>query len=65
MKKDKTTIQSVTENQFWQPTLKLRFFRREGKCTEDSINIETVLQQLHTSNLGNTEWRDIPTEIES
>lgn len=56
----------------WSPSVKLRFVKRNfsdfnhqvigGTCPEKYVN---VLQQLHTSNVGNREWRDIPIETES
>ena len=47
--------------EFWSPTVQIRFARRVGKSKEDWINVETVLQQLYISNLGNEKWEDVPT----
>lgn len=68
MKKDKSTIESVTQSQVWQPSVKLRFVKRDVQ--PDNIHLlpsktEKILQQLFTSNLGNREWRDVPVETES
>ena len=68
MKKDKITIESLTQNQVWQPRVQLRFVKRDVQ--PDNIHLlpsktEKILQQLFTSNLGNQEWRDIPIEMES
>ena len=68
MKKDKITIESLTQSQIWQPRVQLRFVKRDVQ--PDNIHLlpsktEKILQQLFTSNLGNQEWRDIPIEMES
>ncbi len=59
-------------SEVWQPSVQLRFVKRTvndfnsqlvgGKQLQKTINI---LQQLHTSNLGNREWKDVPTEKEN
>lgn len=43
--------------EIWQPSVQLRFVER-------FIIPQKVLQQLHTSNLGNRKWIDVPTEKE-
>jgi len=68
MKKDKITIESLTQSQIWQPSVQLRYVERDVQ--PDNIYLlpsktEKILQQLFTSNLGNREWRDIPIEMES
>lgn len=49
--------------EFWSPTVQIRWVRREVHTKIDWINIETVLQQLYRSNLGNEKWEDVPTII--
>ncbi len=56
----------------WQPSVQIRFVKRKvidftgqligGMCSQKN---ENILQQLHTSNLGNREWKDVPIETES
>ncbi len=49
----------------WQPSVILRFLEsKNGTLPNGDWKIEKVLQQLHTSNLGNQKWIDVPTELE-
>ena len=58
--------------EYWQPSVQIRFVKRKfidfsnqivgGTQLQKDVNI---LQQLHTSNLGNREWKDVPVETES
>lgn|GEM_PF-3033715 len=64
-------VGDIIVSEFWQPSVRLRFVKRTvndfsiqvvgGDCPKKSVNI---LQQLHTSNLGNREWKDIPIVTE-
>lgn len=57
--------------EYWQPSVQIRFVKIKvidfsnqlvgGMQPKKDVNI---LQQLHTSNLGNREWRDVPIETE-
>ncbi len=51
------TITETAALEFWQPSVQLRFVER-------GIVPRRILQQLHTSNLGNREWKDVELEIE-
>ena len=72
MKKEKLSYATITVAEIWQPSVQLRFINRTitdfnnklvgGERLKKSVNI---LQQLHTSNLGNREWKDVPVETES
>lgn len=63
---------SIRAAEVWQPSVQLRFVRRKvndfsnqlvgGECLQKTLNI---LQQLHTSNLGSREWKDVPVSDES
>jgi len=58
-------------SEYWQPSVQIRFIKRKvidfssqlvgGMQLQKDVNI---LQQLHTSNLGNREWIDVPIETE-
>ncbi len=71
MKKEKL-VKTLSAFEIWSPSVKLRFVKRNVNdfnhqvigviCPQKSVNI---LQQLHTSNLGNREWKDVPIETES
>jgi hypothetical protein len=43
----------------WQPSVQLRWFEKKSEYT-GGFKTEKILQQLHTSNLGNREWKDVP-----
>ncbi|MBC5838782.1 hypothetical protein [Flavobacterium muglaense] len=72
MKKETIRIGYLTIVEVWQPSVQLRFVNRlvndfnsqlvGGRSLQKNIN---VLQQLHTSNLGNREWKDVPIETQS
>ena len=72
MKKEKLQYANITVVELWQPSVQLRFVKRKvidfssqlvgGTQLQKEVNI---LQQLHTSNLGSLEWRDVPIETES
>ena len=72
MKEQNIIYATVTVDEFWIPSVKLRFVKRRvidfnsqlvgGMHLYKEVNI---LQQLHTSNLGNYKWIDIPTELEN
>lgn len=47
-------------DEFWTPSVQLRWIERAEKVDKDSYKLEKVLQQKHVSNLGNVEWIDIP-----
>ena len=59
-------LNTVVEH--WQPSVMLRWIKKEYRYTDLSgitcVKSERVLQQLHTSNLGNREWKDIEIEIQ-
>lgn len=52
------TIIEGMEAEVWQASVRLRFVERGLMIPQK------VLQQLHTSNLGNRKWIDVPTEKE-
>lgn len=52
----------ISDSEYWKPSKLLRWAEKLVTIDENSGIIKTVLQQLYTSNLGNREWRDIPTE---
>ena len=72
MKKETIRMTDFTIAEVWQPSVQLRFVNRlvndfssqlvGGRGLQKNINI---LQQLHTSNLGNREWKDVPIETQS
>mgnify|MGYP003615713790 FL=1 len=72
MKKETLQYANITVVEYWNPSVQLRFVKRKvsdfsnqivgGAHLKKEVNI---LQQLHTSNLGNIEWKDVPTETES
>ena len=57
--------------EYWQPSVQIRFVKRKvidfssqlvgGMQLQKDVNI---LQQLHISNLGTREWKDVPIETE-
>lgn len=51
MKKDTINLPQSQVTTFWQPTTNLRFVN----------GAEKILQQCWISNLGTSEWRNIPT----
>jgi hypothetical protein len=57
--------------ELWQPSVQIRWFEFNKRIVQDGnfgaakVMSEKKLQQLHNSNLGNREWRDVPTETES
>ena len=57
--------------EIWQPSMQIRWFEFKqrvvaiGNFGAAKAVSEIKLQQLYTSNLGNKEWRDILTEMES
>ena len=68
MKKETLQYANITVVEYWQPSVQLRFIKRDVQ--PDNIHLlpsktEKILQQLHTSNLGNREWKDVPIETES
>ena len=68
MKKEAMNYVNITVAEVWQPSVQLRFLEQEYRYIDGGITCiktETTLQQLHTSNLGNREWKDVPTENES
>jgi len=58
----------VTEH--WTPTMRIRWFEFNarsipiGDFGDSKFISEKKLQQLYISNLGKTEWIDIPIEME-
>ena len=71
MKKETLRFENIEVAEVWQPSVQLRFVNRVvddfntqlvgGNCLKNNIKI---LQQLFTSNLGNREGKDVPSEIE-
>ena len=65
-------VETLSFSEVWQPSVQLRFIKINvidfnhkviGEiCLQKHVNI---LQQLHTSNLGNREWKDVPIRTES
>lgn len=51
--------------EYWKPSLQLRWIEKAVSIDENTGTIKMVLQQLHTSDLGNLEWKDVPVETES
>jgi hypothetical protein len=64
-----STLKDFSIAELWQPSVQIRFVKRKvidfssqligGVQLQKDVNI---LQQLHTSNLGNQEWKDVPIE---
>jgi hypothetical protein len=66
MKKETIRITSNVCDEYWNPSVQLRWVERNnGTMPNGDYKVEKVLQQLHTSNLGNREWKDVPTETQS
>jgi len=65
MKKETMNYATITVAEVWQPSVQLRFLEKTIAITEDTGTMKIILQQLHTSNLGKREWKDVPTEKES
>lgn len=63
MKKDQTIVPIGTQ-EFWQPTMNLRQLEIVVSSSPYHYNKGVMLQQLFTSNLGNYEWRNVPTVTE-
>lgn len=53
------------EAEIWQPSVQLRNVERKKIIHNGLYEKIIVLQQLYTSNLGNREWKDVATVIES
>jgi hypothetical protein len=43
----------------WQPSVRLRFIEKTVEIDENLGRRVKVLQQLHTSNTGKVEWKDV------
>jgi hypothetical protein len=58
------TINYATINvvELWHPSMQLRFLEKAVAIDEYTGTMKMILQQLYMSNLGNQEWRDVPTE---
>jgi hypothetical protein len=66
MKKETIRMTDFTISEYWNPSVQLRWTERNnGTMPNGDYKREKVLQQLHTSNLRNREWKDVPTETES
>lgn len=65
MKEQTMKYASAHVDEHWAPSMQLRNLIREGKSNDEWIIVETVLQQLFTSNLGNSQWKDVPVETEN
>jgi len=68
MKKEKINYATITVDEVWEPSVRLRFVKKDVQ--PENIHLlpsktEKILQQLHTSNLGHRDWKDVPVEIES
>ena len=60
--KVETNMGKSTVASLWQPSVQLRFLVRScGTLPNGECETEKVLQQLHTSNLGERKWLDVPT----
>ena len=59
------TISKEIISELWQPSVQFRFLEKAVAIDENTGTMKMVLQQLHTSNLGNREWKDVPVETES
>jgi hypothetical protein len=62
IKKETIQTSEISIVELWQPTLQLRFLEKAVAIDENTGAMKMILQQLHTSNLGNQEWRDVPSE---
>lgn len=58
-------VESWIESEVWKPIAQLRWVEKEVAIDQNTCTMKMVLQQLHTSNLRNHEWRDVPVETES
>lgn len=56
------TVTTINVVEYWNPSLLLRWIEKAVPIDENTGTMKMVLQQLYTSNLGNREWRDVPTE---
>jgi len=56
MKEQTMSYATITVAEYWNPSVQIRFVKRK------EVNI---LQQLFTSNLGNSQWKDVPVETEN
>jgi hypothetical protein len=65
MKKEKLSYATITVAEVWITSVQLRNVERILSSSNYHCEKGLILQQLHTSNLGNREWRDVPTETES
>jgi hypothetical protein len=65
MKKEKLSYATITVAEVWQPSVLLRWVEKAVAIDKNTGTMKMVLQQLHTSNLGNREWKDVPVETES
>jgi hypothetical protein len=71
MEKEKLSYATIRFAEVWIPSAQLRFLNRIVNDFSTQLvggqhlkKNDKILQQLYTSNLGNVEWRDIPTEKE-
>jgi hypothetical protein len=65
MKKEKLSYATITVAEVWQPSVLLRWVEKAVTINKNTATMKMVLQQLHTSNLGIREWKDVPIETES
>lgn len=65
MKKETMNLTTITVAEYWNPSVLLRWVEKAVAIDENTGTMKMVLQQLHTSSLGNREWKDIPVETES
>ena len=54
---------TLSQSEIWQPSVQLRWFTQKKEYC-GGFKSHKVLQQLHTSNIGNREWIDIPIVVE-
>jgi len=62
--KEKFNYSTISVDEIWKQTLQLRFLKKSVAIDENTCKTQMILQQLYVSNLGNREWKDIPTETE-
>jgi len=64
MKKETMNFTNITVAEYWNPSVLLRWVEKAVAIDENFGTMKMVLQQLHTSNYGNREWKDVPIESE-
>lgn len=59
---EKILANSEEETEIWEPTMSLRWHKKEINLGNGLAKLDNVLQQHWISDRGNFEWRDIEVE---